>query len=193
MLSPLVPQLVQDRIRRFVDEAFLPRAWDSTSNPPAAMLADGPTGDGWVTWKAVDSPVTDADVFRLEATIGSPLPPLFRAYLMYKCLLMTEFGLVRLPSTPADDPLASVRIYVRLMDEQPYFRPRGLVPFGEDGNDGGPLCFDTSRPTPDGDYPVMFTDHELLPRPGYRGEQRWSGFAELLDVLETDLRSLDQQ
>src|SRR5262245_15401963 len=101
MLSPLIPQPVQYRIRRFVDEAFLPRAVTIAVGPPREMIDGEPVGDGWVPWKAVESPVTDEDIADLEAAIGAPLPPLFRAYLMYKCLLMTDFGMVRLPETRA--------------------------------------------------------------------------------------------
>jgi hypothetical protein len=192
MLTSLIPQWAQDRIRSFVDEVFLPRAVTIAVEPPAAMVAGDPVDGDWFPWKAVDSPVSDGDILQLEKAIGAPLPPLFRAYLMYKCLLMTDFGILSLPKTPADDPLGAFRRYVVMMDEEPCFRPRGFVPFAQDGNDGGPLNFDVRRPTPQGDYPVIYTDHELLHRPDYQGQQRWASFEELLEALEADMRSFDK-
>jgi hypothetical protein len=54
-------------------------------------MVDGPrTASGWVPWKPVVSPVTEADIQAVEKVIGAPLPPLFRAWLTYKCLLMTN-------------------------------------------------------------------------------------------------------
>jgi hypothetical protein len=192
MLSPLVPKWAQDRIRRFVDEVFLPRAVTIGGDVPLEMIAGPADKFGWVPWKAVDSPVTDADILEVEEVIGAPLPSLFRAYLMYKCLLMTDFGILRLPETPYNHPLGPFLLYVRIMDEQPYFRPRRVVPFGSDDNGVGPLCFDLKRPLADGDYPVLLYDHELLHRPEYAGRPWSASFAELLDRVEADLLSFDQ-
>jgi hypothetical protein len=155
-------------------------------------MVDGPPDEsGWVPWKPVPSPVTDADILAVEEGAGAPFPPLFRGWLMYKCLLMTDFGLVRLPETPSDDPLHEIRQYVGIMNSQPYFRPRLVLPFGSDGNDTGPLCFDLARRHPDGDCPVVLFDHELLDRPEYAGRPFADSFAALLDMLEAAMRSFD--
>jgi hypothetical protein len=193
MLTALVPEDAQRRIRRFVDEVFLPRAVTITPGGPADMLDGPPDASGWRSWKPLDSPVTDADMLDLEAVIGEPLPSLFRAWLMYRCLLMTDFGPVRLPDTPSDDPLGPFRRYVALMDSQPYFRPRRVVPFGSDGNGVGPLCFDLARRLPDGDCPVVLFDHELLHRPEYAGRPFADSFVALLDRLEADMLSYDRR
>jgi hypothetical protein len=191
MLTPLVPDDAQRRIRHFVDEVFLPRAVLICPAVPPDMVDGPPDEEGWVPWKPVSSPVTDADILAVERVIGAPLPPLFRAWLMYKCLIMTDLGGVRLPETPANRPLHPFRQYVGIMDSQPYFRPRRVVPFASDGNDVGPLCFDLSRPLPDGDYPVVLFDHELLGRPEYNGVPFADSFAALLDRVEADMRSFD--
>jgi hypothetical protein len=194
MLSSLVPEAAQRRIRRFVDEVFLPRAVTIRPGVPAEMVDSPRTTSGWVPWKPVVSPVTEADILAVEEVIGSPLPPLFRAWLMYKCLLMTDFGTLSLPEMPSDDPLGPFRSRcVRIMDEQPYFRPRRVVPFGSDGNGVGPLCFDLNRPLPGGDYPVVLFDHELLHRLEYAGRPFADSFADLLDRLEANLLSYDRR
>jgi hypothetical protein len=78
------------------------------------------------------------------------------------------------------------------MNQQPYFRPRRVVPFA-DCNDIGPLCFDLARPLRDGDYPVVLFDHELLPRAEYTGKPYADSFAALLDWIEADMLSYDQK
>ncbi|MES2568615.1 MAG: SMI1/KNR4 family protein [Verrucomicrobiota bacterium] len=191
MLSALVPESAQRRIRQFVDEVFLPRAVLLRPGAPVDMVDGPPDASGWVPWKPVPSPVTDADILAVEHVAGAPFPPLFRGWLMYKCLLMTDCGLVRLPETSSDDPLHQIREYVGIMDSQPYFRPRRVLPFGSDGNDVGPLCFDLSRPRPDGDYPVILFDHKLLHRPEYAERPFADSFGALLDMLEADMRSFD--
>ena len=194
MLSSLVSDAAQRRIRQFVDEVFLPRAVLIRPGAPPDMIDGPPNESGWVPWKPVPSPVTDADILALEVSAGAPFPPLFRGWLMYKCLLMTDFGfdLFQLPETPSDDPLAAIRRYIGIMDSQPYFRPRRVVPFTSDGNDVGPLCFDLNHPLADGDYPVVLFDHELLDRSDYSGRPFADSFAAMLDMAEASMLSFDR-
>jgi hypothetical protein len=194
MLSSLVPEPAQRRIRRFVDEVFLPRAVLIRPGAPPGMIDGPPDNDGWIPWKPVPSPVADADVLALEEAAGAPFPPLFRGWLMYKCLLMTDFGfdLFRLPETPSDDPLGDIWGYIGIMDSQPYFRPRRVVPFASDGNGVGPLCFDLNSPLADGDYAVVLFDHELLHRHEYAGRPFANSFGAMLDMAEASMLSYDR-
>src|SRR4051812_12232522 len=69
MLTALVPAPAQRRIHRFVDEVFLPRAVTVTPGGPPDMVQGPPDASGWRPWRPLDSPVTDADIFELEAVI----------------------------------------------------------------------------------------------------------------------------
>ena len=40
--------------------------------------------------------------------------------------------------------------------------PEFLITFHNNGS-GDQLCFDTRHPNPDGEYPIVFWDHELTP------------------------------
>jgi SMI1 / KNR4 family (SUKH-1) len=194
MLSELIPEAARRRIRHFVDEVFLPRAVMITPGGPPDMIDGSPNASGWRPWKPVENPVTDADILEIEQVIGASLPPLFRAWLMYKCLLLTDFGILSLPETPSDDPLGAFWVYVQILDDrESWARPRRVVPFGSDGNGVGPLCFDLNHPLPDGDYPVLLFDHELFHRPEYMGRPFCDSFASLLDMVEASLLSYDAQ
>jgi hypothetical protein len=191
MLSDLISEETLHRIHHFVDKVFLPRAVMIRPSVPAAMVDGSPNSDGWVPWKAIESPVTDEDISLFEGNIGATLPPLFRAYLMYKCLLMTDFGIVRLPEIPADYPLEPFGQLLGLLEDNSNLRHRRLVPFAQDGNDAGPLCFDVGRRLPDGDCPVLLMDHELYDQPDYSGLVLAGSFAELLDRIEKDMLSFE--
>jgi hypothetical protein len=186
MMSEMISAQDQARIKRFVS-VFLEKGVRIAPGVPSNMV-NGPPFDGdWIPWKPIESPVTENDVARLEAMTGVRFPPLFRAYLMYQCLLMTDFGIIRLPQLPSDRPLEDVMGYMRVFNEETYWRVHGYVPFAYDGNDGGRMCFDTKRPDAQNDYPIVFVDHERAVSINYVGEQRWSSFAALLDTLENDM------
>ncbi len=192
MLSSLVSDEAQERVRYFVDDVFLPRAVTVSPSVPAAMVNGPPDASGWIPWKPVPSPVADHDILALEERIGDALPPAFRGWLMYKCLLMTDFGLLTLPETPCDVPLEDFVGHLDAMDSQPYFSSRNIIPFAHDGNDVGPLCFDLSRRRADGDCPVRLYDHELLPDTTYNGEPFADSFDALLCTIATDMLSYDR-
>lgn len=183
-MSAESPQL---RIDRFI-KVFLSSVAPYAPGVPDEMR-DGPDDrEGWCAWKPVASPVTQDMMQELEDSIGVPLPPLFKAYLTNKCLLMTDFGMLSLPEMRPDEPLEEFQGYLGLYQPGSYWRTQKLLPFGEDGDATGPICFDISQPTVDGDYPVVFVDRERTRQPGYRGEKRWDSFAQMLDAVEEHLQ-----
>lgn len=88
------PKLISDdeqkRIQRFVD-IFLECCTDIAVSVPDEMKNSVSDKEGWIPWKSVDSPIQAKDILEIEHVLGEPFPPLFRAYLTCKCLLMTEF------------------------------------------------------------------------------------------------------
>ncbi len=193
MLTPLIPDADQRRIRHFVDEVFLPRAVTIVPGGPEDMMDGPPDISGWRPWKPVDNPVTDDDILLLERWIGDSLPSLFRAWLMCRCLLMTDVGSVQLPELPSPNPLEPFREFVSMIDSQPYFRPRRVIPFGTESVGIGPLCFDVKGRLPDGDCPVLLLDSELLGDPNYHGRPFTGSFAALLDRVEAEILSYDSR
>lgn len=189
MLTALIPPSTQDRIKRFVD-VFAKRCTDIAVVVPNVMRA-GPTDqEGWTPWKPVDSPIGNVEVLALESEFGAKFPPLFRAYLMYKCLLMTDFAVI-LPETPFDNPLGKMRSYLDLWNSEPFLRNHRLVPFAFDANDAGPVCFDIKSPRMNGDYQIVLVDHGRMRDRSYEGEVIAGSFSELLDNIERELLSYD--
>jgi len=178
----------QKRIARFIDDVVLPRA-NPLPGVPAELRGEWSSGDGWFSWIAVPSPITEKDLDAIEHNIGTTLPPLFRAYFLYKQILDGDCGIVRLPDMMPPAPIGNLKSQMAVFSDCRSRQHHALLPFANDGNDGGPICFKTDEPTTSGDYPIYFTDHERLADPTYSGERRWDSFEQLIDVLEVDILS----
>jgi hypothetical protein len=178
-----------DKIAEFVQLFVATMGASPAPGVPDGMKVGAPSKSGWSEWIAIPSPITQSDLLSIEHSIGSPLPPLFARYLTYKCVLMTNFGILSLPEIRCDQPLKGLNSFFGLMETQPYWRSNGYVPFGDDGDDYGILAFDMKRPTSDGDYPVMYVAPDKMKQQGYRGIQKWNSFSELLDSVKSSLLS----
>jgi len=180
----------QERIRHFIDDIVLPRA-NPLPGVPEELRGDWSSDDGWYSWKAIPSPVSWNDLAALEQRFGIKFPPLFSAYFLYKQILDGDYGIVRMPDMRPPSPLQELESQMMIYFKSPSLQAHNLIPFGQDGNDGGPICFKTDLPTPEGDYPVYFTDHERLSDSKYAGEERWGSFESLITAIEADMISYD--
>lgn len=155
-------------------------------------MRDGPDDeDGWAPWKPVDSAISVSDVIGLEVGLGFRFPGLFRAYLTHKALLMTDFK-VGFPETPVDRPLKQLRHYLGFMEFSPYFGEDGIIPFGWDSNDAGPVCFDTSKMSEDGDCPIVCVELDRVNSPHYCASPVADSFGQLLDEIEAEMLSYER-
>ncbi len=183
---------IDPRITRFVDEILLPRQSPTVGVPPE-LRPDPSHTDEWSRWIAIDSPVTKSDLNALQTEFGVVLPRLYLDYFQYKQIFDGDHGLVRFPDMRPPDPLSDLRHTLSVY--QDFFintKRCRYIPFAEDGNDGGPLCFNLDEPTADGDFAVYFVDHELFRDPSYLGERWYDGFADLILAVERDRLSYDQ-
>ena len=134
----------------------------------AAMQGDDGFDAALVGWRMLPSTVTEAEVAAVEAEIGAPFPPPYRAYLRARSHLLEGFRSRRhgtsisLPPLPPDQPLAPLRKLLRDWGWQ-LTVPAGFLPCGAFGDEEwGGLFFDTGRRRADGDCPVVCIDHECL-------------------------------
>ncbi len=174
----------------FIDEVVLPRA-NPLPGVPHDLRGEWSSGDGWYSWIAVPSLLTEKDLDAVEQTMGVKMPALFREYFLYKQILAADFGIVRLPKMMPPDPLANLKAQMAMLFQFKCLQDHALLPFGQYGNDGGPICFKFDEPNVDGDYPIYFTDHHLLSDKSYSGEKRWESFEELIDVIESNFLSYE--
>jgi hypothetical protein len=131
---------------------------------PAEMLdTSRPPVDDWKGWKPMDSTITDRDIDTLETEIGVKFPPSYRVYLKYK-----HFFEIRLPDPAVilfrhlpNKALPALRDFILNYHEPDLVIGRGYIHFA-DYYDYGLLCFDTNMPAENGEYPVVYIDHEEL-------------------------------
>jgi len=186
MLSNNISKHDRELIEKFVDVFIAHAGKGYALDVPESMKVGETDEDGWAEWKPVDK----LTIRSIENEIGHPLPPLFCAYLMYKCLLMTDF-IVRLPQTLSNDPLREFTCYLELLKaNDSFFSLNGLIPFAFDGNDVGYVCFDTKYSN-NNDYRIVIVDSTKINQEGYTGDEAWSNFEALLKLIMKDLASYD--
>ncbi|WP_133580200.1 hypothetical protein [Aureibacillus halotolerans] len=121
--------------------------------------------EGWVRWKMIPSTVTVAQIRELERAHGLPVtvPPLYAAYfttrfVMSVTLRYNHFG-IELPGVPSAHPLRDVHA---LWENGKSLIRESYIPFATYEDGAGPICWDMLQPREDGDYPVVWFDHEAL-------------------------------
>ena len=64
----------------------------------------------------------------------------------------------------------------------------GFVPFAEWGDGWGPMCFDTQQRRDDGDYPIVWMDHELIIPLGHENLAKRGAFLHFVNPLYESYR-----
>lgn len=174
-----------DRIGRLIDDYYarakpILRKGVASRQPtdygiPPEMFAGPISESGWVEWKVIPSTLKPSDIEQLETEFGVQFPPSFRAYLLARHHCFDQMSsrqhdeLIQLPDLPSRDPLRKLR------EELTGWRPliaAGLIPFAEFGDGYGPICFDTSGRSPDGECPILWLDHEVIAPMGDKASDR---------------------
>ncbi|WP_333889230.1 hypothetical protein [Sphingobacterium siyangense] len=149
-----------DNIEQFFN-AYLTRDVSSvyTEDVPKEMMASEVNEDGWYEWKLIPGSLSNDDYKKVAAEFGTSLPISFiewhKRYFFADC----DCSIVRLPHSLPSQPLAEITANLDwYLAEQ--LIPLGLIPFANEGNDTGPLVFDTRGSFETNDYPIRVYDHE---------------------------------
>ena len=177
-------------VRQFVDEVAIPRR-NPLPGVPESFRVDPSDDSEWTEWLAMPSPVTDRQLDAIESEFQILMPSVLREYFSHIQLLDGDFGMISMPHMRPPDPLSDLRHQIEIVNSHDIFQRRSMLPFAQDGNDGGPLCFQCANDTRVLDAPVFFLDHELLNNDTYQGERRWNSFVEMLTAVAEDLISYD--
>jgi len=107
------------------------------------------------------STVTDRQLDELECSIGHSFPPLYREFLKTYHFRSLNTPVLRFYLHP---PL-TWQVKLNEMYRKAWLPERilgmGLIPFGDEAMaEAGPVCFDATRKAENGDYPVVFWDHD---------------------------------
>jgi hypothetical protein len=153
---------------------------------PREMLCGPPGADGLAPWRPVDSPVDEVMADGFERFLAAPLPPLFKAYLTYKCLIGMDLYEGTLPDIDPRRPLGWLEWCATRRRRPPFDSSRCLIPFTDGPAGAHTLAFDTSRRDGRGDCPVIFVKDPDDARdcPAGAGGEVFGSFASYLDLLQ---------
>jgi hypothetical protein len=120
----------------------------------------GPTdNEGWTTWYAIDSQVTDAEIRDFEEQIGHKFPADYKRFLKHK-----HFYELNISEATFTHPVNTWRrAHVGLIYEgypREFLIDKGYLPIAG-WSDWGVLCFDTNSGNREHNYPVVLWDHEM--------------------------------
>ncbi len=147
-----------DHVRRFVDELAVPRRGPLPCVPKSHRV-DPSDESEWTEWLALPSPVTGQHLDALETEFDILMPSVLRQYFTHIQMLDGDFGLIRMPDMDANSPLSGLQQQIAIINSHDIFREQGYLPFVQDGNDGGPLCFKCDEQKRVADAPVFVTVH----------------------------------
>lgn len=153
-----------------IDEAFF-RAYERAHRPlrifrtasrPEDMMLGPVDAHGYCEWCFKPCTTSLDPIFSQYAcAAGKELPPSFQRWYASMFTLDLDCSIIRLPINPSNAP--GTGLLRQIMPESPWWtRPLelGLLPFGNDGNDEGPLCFDTRNGGDPDHWPITFWVHD---------------------------------
>ena len=169
-------------------EAF-PNKIVFSKDSPVEMMLSPKDQDGWFEWKLIKGNLTDDDYKKIEDEFKITLPRSFVQWHQEYFFLDCDLSILRLPSSNPNLPLKDIRKNLDwLIAEQ--LIPQKLYPFGDEGNDGGPLVFDGRSSLRDNEFPIRFYDHEFGGALEGLSEIIFSSFGKLLECLTHYLSEL---
>ncbi|WP_316734870.1 SMI1/KNR4 family protein [Pedobacter aquatilis] len=149
-----------DRIEQFF-KAYWTKGMKSvyTEKVPKEIMQSVVNGDGWYEWKLIPGTLTTDDYIKVEAKFNVIFPENFiewhKRYFFADC----DCSIIRLPHSLPTKPLAEL-IDNLSWNISSQLISLGIIPFADEGNDTGPLVFDTRNIKDKKDFPIRVYDHE---------------------------------
>ncbi|RYY65155.1 MAG: hypothetical protein EOO12_07740 [Chitinophagaceae bacterium] len=149
---------------------------------PDALKASEVDADGWVAWKPAPGTLQRSDYAALETRFGVRYPESFIDWHRSCFFMDADCGLLRLPPSNPAEPLRELedRLDWPVAER---LAPQRIYPFGDDGNDAGPLVFDGRKEVPGNEFPVRIYDHEYGGDLKGLGPVIFSSFPKLLECM----------
>jgi hypothetical protein len=156
---------------------------------PKNMMATAVDEAGWYGWKPITGTLTDNDYYKVEQKFGVKFPKSFIAWHKKYFFLDCSCQLMGLPVSSPTEPLQQI------IDNLDYSLAEDLIeaklyPFGDEGNDAGPLVFDGRHEVEDNEYPIRVYDHEYGGDMEGLSETIFSSFPKLLECFTHYIQEL---
>lgn len=136
----------------------------------------------WVNWKKMPGNTERIKYHKMEARYSTKLPEDFiewhRRYFFLDC----DCSIIRLPHSHPSDPFREIEMMWNYPLAHELIAQK-LYPFGEDGNDTGPLVFDMRSKNDPANIPIRVYHHEYGGDLAGLDEIIFSSFQKLLECL----------
>lgn len=174
---------MNDRIEQFF-KAYWTTGMKSvyTLKVPKEMMQSSVDKDGWYEWKLIPGTFKISDYEKVEAKYKVTFPDNFiewhKRYFFADC----DCSIIRLPHSLPTKPLE------KIIDQLNWDIPSqlislGLIPFADEGNDAGPLVFDTRITSNKKDFPIRAYYIEYGGKLEGLSEIIFSSFDKMLECL----------
>ncbi len=149
---------------------------------PKPMVNSTVNQNGYYEWKPINGTLTVADYSKIEQKFHVKFPESFIEWHKQYFFLDCSCQLMGLPISSPTEPLQHI------IDNLDYDLAKELIdaklyPFGDEGNDAGPLVFDGRYEVEDNEYPIRIYDHEYGGDMEGLSEIIFSSFPKLLECF----------
>lgn len=131
-----------------------------TDDVPQEMILTEKDEEGWFGWKIIKGTFLEEDYQKVEKEFNIKLPKSFVEWHMEYFFLDADTSILRLPTSNPNLPLKEIKEDLNWFIADQLI-PQKLYPFGDEGNDVGPLVFDGRVDTNDNEFPIRVYDHEF--------------------------------
>jgi hypothetical protein len=160
-----------------------------TKDTPQEMMLSPVNEDGWFEWRLIEGIIQEESYERIEKEFKIKFPKSFIQWHKEYFFLNADTSILRLPTSNPNLPLVEIKQNLDWFIAEQLI-PQKLYPFGDEGNDAGPLVFDGRIDMKDNNFPIRFYDHEFGGDLEGLSEVIFSSFEKLLECLTHYLTEL---
>lgn len=159
---------------------------------PKNMIDSPVNQSGYYNWKPIKGTLAYRDYYNLEKQFGVKFPKSFIEWHKQYFFLDCSCQLMSLPISSPTEPLQQI------IDNLDYSLAEDLIkaklyPFGDEGNDAGPLVFDGRYEVGDNEFPIRIYDHEYGGDIDGLSEIVFSSFPKLLECFTHYIKELENR
>jgi hypothetical protein len=159
---------------------------------PKDMMASAVDDEGWYDWKPINGKSNVNDYQNIEKKFNVKFPVSFKEWHRLYFFLDCDCSLVRLPYSSPNEPLQEI------IDNLDNDLAENLIelkiyPFGQEGNDMGPLVFDGRYEIVDNEFPIRFFDYDYYGDIEGLSEIIFSSFLKLLECITYFLKEVKER
>lgn len=131
-----------------------------TDDVPQEMILTQEDEEGWFGWKLIKGTFREEDYQKVEKEFNIKFPKSFVEWHKEYFFLDVDTSILRLPTSNPNLPLEEIKENLNWFIAEQLI-PEKIYPFGDEGNDAGPLVFDGRIDIKDNEFPIRLYDHEF--------------------------------